>query len=84
MTEDLNKLSCAEFQDQLPDLIGSGGDYAAHPHLRSCALCRALVDDLVTIATAARQLFPLAEPPDKLWKQIESAIQDEDAPSRRT
>ena len=24
MTEDLNKLSCAEFQDQLPDLIGSG------------------------------------------------------------
>jgi hypothetical protein len=77
MTGDPRKLNCAAFQDQLPDLIGSGENIAAHPHLRSCALCRALVNDLVTIAQAARQLFPIAEPPDKLWRQIESAIKKE-------
>ena len=42
---------------------------------------RALVDDLETIAAAARQLFPVAEPPDELWKQIEMAIQDEEGSS---
>jgi hypothetical protein len=46
--------------------------------LKSCALCRALLADLETIAEAARQLFPIEEPPDKLWKQIESVIRDEE------
>ena len=31
----------------------------------------------MTIAEAARQLFPVVEPPDDLWKHIESAIKDE-------
>ena len=81
MTGDPKILTCAEFQDQLPDLSGSGENIAAHPHIQSCALCRALVDDLETIAAAARQLFPVAEPPDELWKQIEMAIQDEEGSS---
>lgn len=77
MTEDTSNLNCAEFQARLPELIGSGENIAADPHLQSCELCRALLADLVTIAEAARQLFPTAEPPDRLWEQIESAIRNE-------
>jgi len=78
MTHDPNNMSCAEFQALLPELIGSGADAAAHPHLQSCELCRALLADLETIAEAARQLLPIVEPPDELWEQIESAIRKEE------
>ena len=83
MTEDANNLTCAEFQAQLPDLIGSGEQIADHPHMQSCELCRALLADLETIAEAARQLFPTVEPPDKLWEQIESAIKSEEGSPER-
>ena len=81
MTEDPNNLSCAAFQARLPELIGSGENIAAHAHLQSCELCRALLADLMTIAEAARQLFPIVEPPDRLWEQIESAIRNEEGGS---
>jgi hypothetical protein len=74
MTEDANNLACRQFQAQLPELIGSGEDLAAHPHLQHCALCRALLVDLNTIAETARQMFPIVEPSDDLWEHIESAI----------
>jgi hypothetical protein len=77
MTEDTNNLSCAVFQAQLPELFGSGENIAAHPHIRRCELCRALLADLETIAEAARQLFPIVEPPDEVWEHIESAIRNE-------
>jgi hypothetical protein len=77
MTEDLSKMSCAEFQAHLPELIGSGVNASDHEHLQSCDLCRALLADLETIAEAARQLFPAVEPPDQLWTQIESAIKND-------
>jgi hypothetical protein len=77
MTGDPSKMSCAEFQAQLPEFIGSGADAKAHPHIQSCELCRALLADLETIAEAARQLFPVLEPPDELWEHIESAIKSE-------
>lgn len=78
MTGDRNKLSCAEFQAQLPELIASGEDLATDPHLQSCELCRALLADLETIAEAARQLFPSAEPSDQVWEHIESAIKKDE------
>jgi hypothetical protein len=78
MTGDPKQLSCAEFQAQLPELIGAGGDPSTHPHLQHCPLCRALLSDLETIAEAARKLFPSVEPPDELWEQIESAIKREE------
>ena len=80
MSENANQLSCEAFQAQLPDMIGSGVNLANHPHLRDCELCRALLADLETIAQAARQLFPIVEPPDELWEQIESKIRNEEAP----
>jgi hypothetical protein len=79
MTDDPSKMSCAEFQARLPELIASGANASDHEHLQSCDLCRALLADLETIAEAARQLFPSVEPPDKLWSQIESAIKNDKA-----
>jgi len=76
MISDPKNMSCAEFQAQLPDLIGSGEIPSDHPHLQTCRLCRALLADLETIAEAARQLFPVVEPPDDLWEHIESAIRN--------
>jgi|SRR5580658_7720533 hypothetical protein len=79
MSEDAKKMSCEAFQAQLPELIASGENVNAHPHLESCELCRALLADLESIAEAARQLFPIEEPPDDLWDHIESAIKKEEA-----
>jgi predicted anti-sigma-YlaC factor YlaD len=81
MTENRNPSTCAAFQAQLPELIGSGQVIGDHPHIQSCELCRALLADLETIAEAARQLFPVVEPPDALWEQIESAIKQEEGQS---
>jgi predicted anti-sigma-YlaC factor YlaD len=77
-------MSCQEFQDQLPELIGSGEDVSNHEHLQSCELCRALLADLQTIAEAARLLIPVAEPPDKLWDSIQSAIKNEGSSKNET
>jgi hypothetical protein len=77
MTENANTQSCHLFQAQLSELIGSGEDLAAHPHLLQCPRCQALLAELETIAQAARQLFPVVDPPDKLWTQIESALRNE-------
>jgi predicted anti-sigma-YlaC factor YlaD len=77
MNGDANNSACAAFQAQLSELIGSGEDATTNPHLQSCEVCRQLLEELETIAEAARQLFPIVEPPDELWDQIESAIQKE-------
>jgi hypothetical protein len=78
MTDNRNHLSCAAFQAQLAELIGTGEDISAHPHIQTCAQCRALLADLETIAEAARRLFPAVEPPEELWEHIESAIMKEE------
>jgi len=77
MTEDANILACRQFQTRLPELIGSGEDLIADLHLRQCERCRALLADLETIAEAARELFPVVEPPDRLWEHIEFALWSE-------
>lgn len=83
MINDLKNMTCEEFQEQMADLIGSGVDASAHPHVQSCALCRALLNDLETIAEAARQLLPVVDPPDSLWKQIEHRIKEQEGDSDR-
>jgi len=84
MSEDVDKMSCEAFQAQLPELIGTGGDMAAHPHLEHCELCRALLADLETIAEAARQLFPIEEPPDELWSTSNRPSRMRRRPGMRT
>ncbi len=84
MKENPGNMSCAEFQEQLPELISTGESIANHPHYQGCELCRALLADLETIAEAARQLLPVVEPPDDLWKHIESAIKEEEHSSEES
>jgi hypothetical protein len=76
---DPKDMTCEQFQALLPELIGTGKDINQHPHIQSCELCRALLADLETIAQAARELFPIEEPPDELWVHIESAIKEEES-----
>jgi len=78
MNHDPKLMSCQKFQEQLSELIGSGADLESHPHLKNCDLCRALLNDLETIADAARQLLPIQQPEDTLWDRIESAIREEE------
>jgi len=78
MIDHRNTMSCEEFQEQLPELIGSGADASAHPHVQSCDLCRAFLAELEAIAAAARELFPVEDPSDRVWEQIQSAIQEEE------
>jgi predicted anti-sigma-YlaC factor YlaD len=83
MMEALKKdMTCEEFHSHMAELIGAGEDLSGHRHVQNCDLCRALLKDLEAIAEAARQLFPVEDPPDRLWEQIESAIKQEE-PSRK-
>jgi hypothetical protein len=79
MNQKLDISSCMAFQEQLPDLIASGEDISGQSHFQSCENCRALLADLETIAEAARELFPIVEPPDDLWEQIELGMQNKTA-----
>ncbi len=75
---DPKNMPCEEFQAHMADLIGSGADASAHPHVQNCDLCRAFLADLEAIAAAARELFPVEDPPDRVWEHIQSAIQEEE------
>lgn len=78
MTEPGKNMRCEEFQAQLAELIGSGADASAHPHVQNCDLCRDFLAELEAIAAAARELFPIEDPSDRVWEQIQSAIQEEE------
>ncbi|MEO6815698.1 MAG: hypothetical protein ABI177_03290 [Edaphobacter sp.] len=76
-------LSCAEFQEQLPDLFASGGNGVPEDpdlveHLKTCENCSALVRDLQYIADQASLLLqPTAEPSDNVWKRIQEGMDSE-------
>ena len=78
MIDNRENMSCEDFQNQLPELVGSGANASRHPHVQTCELCRAFVADLEAIAAAARELFPVEDPSDRVWEQIQSAIQEEE------
>ena len=74
-------MTCAEFQQQLPDLFATRDhlipeDSPRHRHLETCATCSALVRDLEYIAEqAALLLNPVEEEPsEKVWKKIQESI----------
>ncbi len=78
-------LSCAEFQEHLPDLFAGGSesltdDPTLLEHLKTCENCSALVRDLQYIADQARQLLePTHEPSDDVWKKIQESLTSEDS-----
>ncbi len=70
-------MTCAEFQETLPDLFESNSDLSAHEHLKSCENCAALVRDLEYIAAQARLLLPIHDPSPAVWENIQQAIRHE-------
>jgi hypothetical protein len=84
MTQKPRTLSCAEFQDQLPELFASdsegiGKDPCLQAHLDTCDNCSALVRDLQYIADQARKLLEPAEeePSDKVWASIQNKLKSD-------
>jgi len=74
MIDNRKDMSCREFSARMAELIAAGEDIFAHPHVRRCKMHRALLDDLETIAKAARQLFPEVDPPATLWDGIQARL----------
>ena len=58
MPRDASKLTCGEFQGQLPELINSDANLEDNPHVKACLTCRRLVQELEGIRAEARKLFP--------------------------
>lgn len=70
-------MTCAEFQQALPYIIDSGGSAEHEEHLRSCLVCRDLVQDLRYIAEQAKLLVPMEDPPARVWDGIQRSLERE-------
>ncbi len=68
---------CNEFQQQLPEFFESGADHIEHPHLKTCATCSSLVQDLEYIASQAKLLLPIHDPSPAVWENIHNALSRE-------
>jgi hypothetical protein len=82
----ISPISCAEFQDKLPDLFASGNggvpeDPTLQNHLDTCDNCSTLVRDLQYIADQARMLMMPDEdtPSDNVWSKIVDKMESEQA-----
>jgi len=76
----VKSLSCEEFQAQLPEMMGSG--VRDHEHLKTCARCQELLEELEYIASIAGDLMqPVHEPRESVWKGIELHLREEAATS---
>lgn len=56
MPTSTTKISCEEFQEQIPELLALNSDLDPedHPHVRACPDCRQLMREYATIAEAAQ------------------------------
>jgi len=76
-------LTCEEFQAQMPELMG--GSIHDHEHLKTCARCQALLEELEYIASIAGDLMqPVYEPGDQVWKRITDSLQQDGKPVANT
>ncbi len=69
-------MTCAEFQERLPELFESGADLHTEAHLQGCEQCASLVSDLEYIAQQAKLLLPIHEPSPAVWEGIQSTLGD--------
>jgi hypothetical protein len=67
-------MTCAEFQETLPELFESQADLNAQEHLKTCENCAALVRDLEYIASQAKLLLPMHDPSPAVWDHIQQAL----------
>lgn len=80
-------MTCAEFQRVLPYIIDTGGNAEQEEHLRECAVCSDLVQDLKYIADQAKLLVPMEDPSPRVWDGLQKSLEREGlvkaAPARR-
>ena len=80
-------MTCAEFQRVLPYIIDTGGNAEQEEHLRECAVCSDLVQDLRYIADQAKLLVPMEGPSPQVWDGLQKSLEREGlvkaAPARR-
>jgi len=72
-------MTCADFQERLPELFETKADLSANEHLKTCENCAALVRDLEYIAQQAKLLLPIHDPSPVVWENIRTAIRNEQA-----
>ena len=70
-------MNCKDFQKALPEVMESGGGAEETAHLKSCAVCSDLVQDLKYIVEAARMLVPMEDPSPRVWEGIERSLQQD-------
>jgi hypothetical protein len=70
-------MTCADFQERLPELFEAKADLSADEHLKTCENCAALVRDLEYIAQQAKLLLPIHDPSPGVWDNIRAAIRNE-------
>jgi hypothetical protein len=68
-------VTCEEFQKQMPELLGE--DIREHEHLKTCARCAALLEELEYIARIASDLLlPVYEPRETVWQKIHASLRN--------
>lgn len=70
-------MTCAEFENALPDFLDGGGGADLRSHAASCDTCSELVSSLQAIMTGAKTVQGAEEPSPRVWNSIESALRRE-------
>jgi hypothetical protein len=70
-------MTCAEFEQVLPDLMEGAHNLEVEAHLNSCPKCWELVSDLRAITDECKLLRSSEEPSPQVWNSIESALRRE-------
>ena len=70
--------NCKDFLKQLETWTGGEHPADAQPHLRSCANCRSLVQDIDAIRAEARSWGALeTEPHERVWTSLRAQLEQE-------
>jgi hypothetical protein len=70
-------MTCAEFQEILPEVLEGSSSAERMAHLKSCPACSGLLADLEAIVREAHNLQELNEPSPRVWNSIQIALREE-------
>ena len=69
-------MNCVELQQSLQERADAGSAEQRN-HLRTCPVCKALVEELCFIAASAIELREADEPSPRVWNSIEATLRKE-------
>lgn len=70
-------MTCAELQQELPEIIEGDRTGEQETHLKTCRTCSGLLTDLKAISELAVTLQGADEPSPRVWNSIEIALRKE-------